>query len=369
MKKLLIVIITVVLLFCFFAGCNHSEEKKENCVKISLSSFPTDKGIYYLDQSAYIKFFDYHSGRNVYLCSKPECTHNTEDCYANINARFIFIKNNELYIMDNENNLVKRKADGSNSSVIMKLCSQYNSSNDSIAYPMSGLSVDGKLYISYDVTILDSKKGEENNKTILTCVDIENHSEKVLLEAENSQYSINNYADGSLYFFEYQSISEDGGLSDANNVNCILCEMDLKDNTVSVVYKDKQINFSPCGDENKIIYFYKNNDPVNYLYSLNLDNPIPAKAEYKVLYSDIRGNIVFDYSDNNYRIEKDSKKSELPLDNNIVAAFGYEAYDGFVFTCTGGTVEGVNGTISEQDNFYITKDDFYSKKNQYYRIG
>ena len=49
---------------------------------------------------------------------------------------YIFIQNELLYIIDNENNLVKRNADGSDSAVIMKLCNQYNSSSDSLAYPL-----------------------------------------------------------------------------------------------------------------------------------------------------------------------------------------------------------------------------------------
>ena len=366
MKKILYVLMGIVLFLATLNGCNSSSTERENVAKFDLSSFATDKGIYYLDNQAYLKFFDYRSGRNAYLCSKPECAHDTEDCYANSNASFIFVQDDKLYTIDGENNLVKRNLDGSNASAIMSLCNQYNSSNDSMAYPMSGLAIGDKLYITYDVKILDAEKGEENKKTILTCIDLNSKSEKILLEDSNSQYSINNGIDSSLYFFEYQSTSEDGGLSDLNKVNCILYKMNLKDNSVSVIYQDIQTEFNPCGYTNGEIYFFKHN-PTN-LYYLTFENPTPVKAEYQVLYTDDRGNIVYDRTRNNYMMIIDGKEDTLLFPENITVAFSYATDNGFVFSCTSGVLEGVNESITEQEKFYVSKEDFYSCKNQYYKI-
>ena len=368
MKKILIVIFATLLL-CSYAGCGNTDNGVENCAKLSLSAFPCDKGIYYLDHSAYIKFFDYTSGKSVFVCSKPECAHNNENCYAYSDASFIFIQNESLYIIDNENNLVKRNADGSDSSVVMKLCNQYNSSSDSIAYPLGGIAVGNRLYATYSVTVLDSEKGEEKKSTVLTCVDLNNKKEKVLLQAENSQYSIIDYKHGKLYFYEYHSTAEGGDLSDLNQVNCVLYKLNLSDNSLKEIYKDKQINFSPCGYEKETVYFYKDNNPVENLFSLKTDYPTPEKVEHKTVYADDMGNIVYDYLAQQYLLEKGEKTTDLPLDKGVTAAFGYEAKDGLVFTCIDGSVSGKNGEIIEQGySFYVTKEDFYASKNQYYII-
>lgn len=145
--------------------------------------------------------------------------------------------------------------------------------------------------------------------------------------------------------------------------------MKLTDKSVSVVYQDKQIDFNPCGYLDETIYFSKDNDPVNNLYSLTFQNPEPVKQEYRSLYNDNDGNIVYDYSDNKYKIEKDGKLSELTLGKNTDIAFDYEANNGLVFSCISGNLEGKNGEINEQDDFYVSKEDFYADKNQYYKIG
>ncbi|MGN0455778.1 MAG: hypothetical protein ACI4F2_02860 [Acutalibacteraceae bacterium] len=361
MKKFM-VSITALLLVFLFAGCSEEINKNDSCKILNLSSCATDKGIYYLDQSAYIKFFDYKSGKNVYLCSKPECAHNDEDCYANSNAKLIFAQDSALYIIDYDNKLVKRNSDGSNSSVIMSLCYDYNSSSDSMAYPTSGVAVGNNLYLAYDATVLNSENGEENKKAVLTCVDMKNHSETIITESVNSQFSIIDCKDEALYYLEYKSTA-DGELYDVNKVKCVLNKMTLADNSVSVIYEDSQIDFNYCGHSNGTIYFYKNNDPKNELYKLDFNAPTPNNASYKTVYNDDRGNIIYNYSESKYMLEKDGNLSELPLD--IIAAFEYETEDGLVFTCIEGNLKGENGGITEQDKFYVTKDDFYKCKNYY----
>lgn len=368
MKKISIALFAV-FLCVLLIGCEQNTGEAAQTAKFDLSSFATDKGIYYLDQSAYLKFFDCSSGKNVFLCTKPECTHDTEDCYASSNARFILVENDRLYTIDGESNLVSRKLDGSDSSVIMKLCSEYNNSSDSVATPMSAISTGGRFYLTYDVEVLDSDKGEEEKKTVLTCVDPGSKAEEIILEDNNAQYSIINAIDDCLYFFEYKADSNDGSLADINNVSCILTMMKLADKSVSVVYQDEQIDFNPCGYLNDTIYFSKDNDPINNLYSFTLQNSEPVKQEYRSLYSDDKGNIVYDYSDNKYKLEKGGKLSELTLGENTDIAFDYEANDGLVFSCISGNLEGENGEINEQDDFYVSKEDFYAGKNQYYKIG
>lgn len=368
MKKISTVLFAVFLCMLLL-GCEQNTYEATQTAKFDLSSFAADKGIYYLDQSAYLKYFDYGSGKNVFLCNKPECSHNTEACYANSNAQFILVENKYIYTIDGESILASRNLDGSNYSVVMRLCEQYNNSDNCVAYPMSAISVGGKFYLTYDVTILDGDNGTEEKKTVLTCVDPISKSEEIILEDANAQYSIINAVDDSLCLFEYKAGSNDGSLSDLNNVECILLTMRLSDKSVVVVYQDKQINFNPCGYIDETIYFSKDNDLKNNLYSLTFQNPEPVKQKYRTLYSNVKGNIIYDYSDNKYKIEKNEDVSDLILDEDTTVAFGYEANDGLVFSCLSGTLEGLNGEISEQDDFYVSKEDFYAGRNQYYKIG
>lgn len=46
--------------------------------------------------------------------------------------------------------------------------------------------------------------------------------------------------------------------------------MNLKDNSISGIYKDKLINFYFFKYFDDTIYFYKNDDPANELYSMSL---------------------------------------------------------------------------------------------------
>ena len=48
-----------------------------------------DKGYYYIsneDESSNIKYFDYSAKKEIYLCNKPNCKHNTKECSSYLDS-------------------------------------------------------------------------------------------------------------------------------------------------------------------------------------------------------------------------------------------------------------------------------------------
>lgn len=64
-----------------------------------------DKGYYYIkdgENRKNIKYFDYSAKKEIYLCNKPNCKHDTEECssYLDISETTdIFVYNNYLYLI------------------------------------------------------------------------------------------------------------------------------------------------------------------------------------------------------------------------------------------------------------------------------
>ncbi len=372
MKKILAFAALTALAIVLLAGCNSESSEPDRAAIFSRSSVASDKGIYYRDERAYLKFFDYESGKNVYLCNKPECTHEEEDCYANCGSGLMAYYGDELYIVDTaECRLSKRKADGADPQKLISLCDKYSLTSSSMAVPVSGAFLGDKIYMTYDATVLNSEKGVEEKKAVLTCIDLNKGSEEIIEETNNSQYSIIDCKDGAVYLYEFHSLAKDGSLANLNNVNCILRRLDTGNNSISKIYEDRQIRFSPACYTNGVITFYKNNDRINELFTLSIDEPEPkpAKADYELLYGDERGDIVYDGAEDKYLLIKNGEKSDLPVDKNITAGFSYVTDDGIVLYCKSGSVSCENGTVTEQDNFYVSKDDFYAGKGRYYKVG
>ena len=62
-----------------------------------------ENGYYYIDsnENSNIKYFDYATKKEIYLCNKPNCNHDTDKCssYLEIGEnREMFIYNNYIYL-------------------------------------------------------------------------------------------------------------------------------------------------------------------------------------------------------------------------------------------------------------------------------
>lgn len=85
---------------------SNTNNKNERMVHIEpgkISNF--DKGYYYIndgDDGNNIKYFDYSAKKEIYLCNKPNCKHNTKECSSYLDiaeANDLFVYNNYLYLI------------------------------------------------------------------------------------------------------------------------------------------------------------------------------------------------------------------------------------------------------------------------------
>lgn len=352
-------------------GDDTSKETTNKIEKFDKTRVITDKGVFCNNENGFLKFYDYNSHKSAFLCNKPDCNHTDEkECYAYTNEEIFGVYNDKIYIFDMDFKLSVRNLDGSNYSKLMTYCKKYNSSSDSSALPFNCFAINNKLYVEYYAKVLDSKTGNEKKKAILSCINLEDNTEKIILEKDNSQYGFISILDNYLYFVDYSSNTKDGNITNEYKTDLILKKMNLKDNSISSIYKDKLINFNFFKYFDDTIYFYKNDDPANEIYSMSLKNPKPKKTEYVVNYKDKRGNIVHNCKDYKLKLEKNNKITSLPIKNeDLLAGFDGEANkDGFLFLSTKDNIKCKNGTVNEGEYFYMTKDDFYNGKSNYYKV-
>lgn len=375
MKKLVsFILVCVISCSLVLTGCGDdtSKETTNKIGKFDKTRVITDKGVFYNKESGFWKFYDYNSHKSAFLCNKPDCNHTDEkECYAYTNDEIFGVYNDKIYIFDMDFKLSVRNLDGSNSSELMTYCKKYNSSSDSYASPFNCFAINNKLYVEYYANVLDSKTGNEKKKAILSCINLEDNTEKIISEKDNSQYGFISILDNYLYFVDYSSNTKDGNITNEYKTDLILKKMNLKDNSISSIYKDKLINFYFFNYFDDTIYFYKNDDPANELYSMSLKNPKPKKTEYVVTYKDKRGNIVHNCKDYKLKLEKNNKITSLPIkDEESFSGFvGDATKDGFLINSTKDNIKCKNGTVNEGEYFYMTKDDFYNGKSNYYKVG
>lgn len=374
MKKLVsFFLVCVISCSLVLTGCGDdtSKETTNKIGEFDKTQVITDKGVFFNNENGFLKFYDYNSHKSAFLCNKPDCNHTDEkECYAYTNDEIFGVYNDKIYIFDMDFKLSVRNLDGSNSSKLMTYCKKYNSSSDSSALPFNCFAINNKLYVEYYAKVLDSKTGNEKKKAILSCINLEDNTEKIISEKDNSQYGFISILDNYLYFVDYSSNTKDGNITNEYKTDLILKKMNLKDNSISGIYKDKLINFYFFKYFDDTIYFYKNDDPANELYSMSLKNPKPKKTEYVVTYKDKRGNIVHNCKDYKLKLEKNNKITSLPIkDEESFSDFVVDATkDGFLINSTKDNIKCKNGTVNEGEYFYMTKDDFYNGKSNYYKV-
>ena len=90
-----------------FISNQRGDEKKEE-MKLINNTLPSDyqNGYFYIkrdDLRENIMYSDYNSKQEVYLCNKPNCTHDTNNCpsfldFKGLNELFYY--NNSLYFLE-----------------------------------------------------------------------------------------------------------------------------------------------------------------------------------------------------------------------------------------------------------------------------
>ena len=73
-----------------------------------------DKGYYYIrnkNSLSNIKYFDYSAKKEIYLCNKPNCKHDTEECSSYLNRlelNNLFVYNDYLYLISGTGHVLTR---------------------------------------------------------------------------------------------------------------------------------------------------------------------------------------------------------------------------------------------------------------------
>ena len=86
-----------------YSNTNNTNAKMVYVELGKISNF--DKGYYYIkddDNKKNIKYFDYSAKKEIYLCNKPNCKHDTEDCSSYLDmagSNDLFVYNNYLYLI------------------------------------------------------------------------------------------------------------------------------------------------------------------------------------------------------------------------------------------------------------------------------
>ena len=85
------------------SNTNNKGEKMVYIEPGKISNF--DKGYYYINHENNrnnIKYFDYYAEKEIYLCNKPNCKHDTEECSSYLDAtksNDLFVYNDYLYLI------------------------------------------------------------------------------------------------------------------------------------------------------------------------------------------------------------------------------------------------------------------------------
>ena len=234
-KLVSFILVCVISCSLVLTGCGDdtSKETTNKIGKFDKTRVITDKGVFYNNENGFWKFYDYNSHKSAFLCNKPDCNHTDEkECYAYTNDEIFGVYNDKIYIFDTDFKLSVRNLDGSNSSELMTYCKKYNSSSDSYASPFNCFAINNKLYVEYYANVLDSKTGIEKKKAILSCINLEDNTEKIISEKDNSQYGFISILDNYLYFVDYSSNTKDGNITNEYKTDLILKKMNLLDDSI-----------------------------------------------------------------------------------------------------------------------------------------
>lgn len=365
-------VIVVVMLSALLVSCNSVHIDGTSVDFMNKGCHSTEDGFYYLSDEGYIKYFDFKTQKSVFLCSKPECSHNNGKCYAASDANCFTVHDGYIYIADNDkHSLIRKNASGTNNTEILMLCEQYNSANNSIAIPTGGIAIGERMYLTYQVDVFDSDSGETEKRAVLSLVDLDKKKESIIFDDKETQYSILNLIDGYLYFFAYTS-----DVSNINEGNCALIKMDLSDNSTKVAYENKINNFYVRGVCGEYVYFCDdatNNDATLYCFDVTTGDI--TVSQYLTKYSDDIGTILYDCKEDKYlrklhnsQSNQDFKVEEITTENGQQISFLEAVDNGFVFLSQEeGIIDGIV-YLEDTKMLFISKHDFFQSEYRYVTI-
>ena len=305
MKRLLIPLIACLLLSS--CGTQHTDYITSNTGEGATLTpiIPSGSGYYYNDNSncrLALKYYDIASDKSIYLCSRPECTHDGNEFCNATSRKYVFLGmaeyEGELYIeaceyRENESvyKLLRAEKDGTGLSEISAFAKQQTDGDNSFISVVSHCNPvihRGKAYLTYRL---------ERDNSVSTWgiaeVDICTGVSKIILEEKSDGYMDHVSACGDDLFFMLFSRGD-------YNFDYILYHYDIKSGETKELVSPQNYPREGTAHDGRYIYTaFENNKYGVYSYDPKtnstelLDNPISA------FFSDSKGGLRLKY-DGNY---------------------------------------------------------------------
>ena len=176
----------IIFVLCLF-GCERQANGGQWNQQGYKDTAFSDAGFYYTD-NGYLCFLDTKTGVNVYLCSRPGCTHggtkgDEKVCDAHLSVSSVYSTmgfwDGHLYYIEDQAQygsvVMRRNADGTAETKVAELCQQYLN-KDSTAEVTEMIIADGYLYYAVTVrAIIETEPNVHVEKPVLyavSCVDL-----------------------------------------------------------------------------------------------------------------------------------------------------------------------------------------------------
>lgn len=400
---------------------NESDEKNnlsdEFCLVQNGKTNYYDKGYYYIadgETNRNIKYFDYATRKEIYLCNKPNCKHNNSECSSYLDIADmgnIFVYNNNLYLVSSSgnaggNSLVItdegiNESSGAETPVIYKMNLDGTNKTKVFECP-SGVQIDTTYILNGNdlYTFFIKSKSIETGSNSYTSVETERILVKINLETGKYDELFNGNNREILGVYNNNIVLEEidykqdpenfltddtGYINNLNNSTKVIKLFNLSNLEETEIYKDVYKNMSEISCNNGKVYFIGINSTKlecldlqtkqkETLYELpktgaSIQGIYDNKLQY-VYYSGNTGKV-----DSAYYIDlatKENKNFKLVDDNDYLVEILSESND-YYFVKTGYEMgdeytswAGTTQQDIEKTNYaLIKKEDYWNSKAEY----
>ncbi len=398
LKKLTVIFILILSVCSVFAGCTsdekssfseETEKSAESNVSISTSQEASNEitklGLgcsgnygYYEIRGSLIYFFDYKTYKKTVLCNKPNCTHSDEGCNGYIyaendndspvssissSAKFMFYKDNSIYLFCTDGRVIKMNFDGEDHRQISVIDGKF------------GLNC---AYKKGDKIYINAFYSEEKNHTIVekSCFIVydtnTNEWHQTKSYNRNADILLGITEENVFYLYKNEllppkdSISFEESIELENNNPCVIYKINFNTGEKDILCEKTEGEIYPATMLNGMIYFHSRKEEA--ICSLN-----PESSDISVLAKGVSGQIVFDEAFDGHLVFGRGKKiiSEFDPENYIIETFDIssnEIKEAYKLRTNIGWNDGFRGVFAITPDSYIMiyKADFVVEYNPEY---
>lgn len=329
-KNLAVVIVMAIVLTSCSSGLPSKENKEsrfqdEKDLLYGAVYAQADDGVYFIDsvtdennggefEYSLLKYIDKKSRKQVVLCQKVNCKHDSEECTAfTKGGKFmhtLLFSDNKLYyticdIREKNLTLYSVNKDGSDKKIIHTFEKQSVPANALLMYK-------GKFFISMQVmTNLEDGSGSRSGAPSLVMYDTKTKEERVIIDGnkESDKYTIpcGKASENSIYFNQMDfAINPEKEPDDV----CVYKEYNFETGKITDVYSAKRDDWQMV--KNDTIYIYSKENHTIDSYNLKT-------KETKNILSDIDEDVtnVYSYEGDFLEIEKKPNKKFEKYDDML----------------------------------------------------